>query len=195
MRQGNVRRKTAETDITLQLNLDGTGTGEIHTGIGFFDHMLLAFAKHSGFDLVVHCDGDLDVDGHHTVEDIGICLGQALRQAVGDGRGICRFGEAVVPMDEALVQAVLDISGRPYLACDLRMTAPMIGSYDTQLTKEFFRALTSQALVTLHIRQLAGENDHHIVEAAFKAVARAFRSACQRSSDGTLLSTKGSLFG
>lgn len=195
MRQGSVTRKTAETDITVHLNLDGTGQGEIHTGIGFFDHMLAALARHSGFDLVVRCHGDLEVDGHHTVEDVGIALGKAFRQAVGDGSGISRFGEATVPMDEALVQAVLDISGRPYLAFTIRPIAPMIGDYDTQLTLEFFRAFTSHALVTLHLRQLAGENDHHIVEAAFKAAARALKCACQAQGDGAVLSTKGSLLG
>lgn len=195
MRGGKVKRSTKETQIVVHVELDGQGQAEVDTGIGFFDHMLTAFAKHSGFDVVVQAKGDLDVDGHHTVEDVGICLGKALRQAVGDGRGIARFGEAAVPMDEALVQAVIDVSGRPFLACDLNMSSPMIGAYDTQLTVEFFRALANNAAVTLHIRQLAGSNDHHIVEAAYKAVGRAFGAACRSIGQDRVLSTKGTLEG
>ncbi len=195
MRTGEVARRTTETDITVQLTLDGQGQGEIATGIGFFDHMLTAFAKHSGFDVAIKAEGDLEVDGHHTVEDVGICLGKALRQAVGDGSGIARFGEATVPMDEALVQAVVDVGGRSFLACQLTMTSPLIGAYDTQLTIEFLRALAANAGLTLHVRQLAGSNDHHIVEAAYKAVGRALGAACQPNSQGLVLSTKGTLEG
>ncbi|NLV91529.1 MAG: imidazoleglycerol-phosphate dehydratase HisB [Firmicutes bacterium] len=195
VRRGSVDRKTLETDISVTLDLDGRGQAQVCTGIGFFDHMLTAFAKHSGFDLTVTAAGDLEVDGHHTVEDVGISLGQALRQAVHAGKGIARFGEATVPMDEALVQAVLDISGRAYLAWDVPYRAPMIGDFDTQLTVEFFRAFVHNAAITLHVRKLAGENDHHIVEAAFKAVARALGAACRRTGSDEVLSTKGSLQG
>lgn len=176
LRRGDVDRRTGETDIRLRLNLDGEGRAQVETGIGFFDHMLTAFARHGLFDLEVRCTGDLHVDGHHTVEDTGLCLGQALRRALGDKAGIRRFGHAYVPMDEALVLAAIDISGRPYLACDLPVHG-RIGSFDAELVEEFFRALVSTAGITLHIRQLAGRNGHHIVEAAFKAVARALKDA------------------
>lgn len=175
-RTGIVTRKTAETDIELQLVLDGEGHADVETGIGFFDHMLTAFARHGLFDLTVRVDGDLHVDGHHTVEDTGLCLGRALYEALGDKAGIQRFGSAYVPMDDALVLAALDLSGRPYLAYDLT-PAGRIGQFDAVLTEEFFRAFSTTGGVTLHMRELAGKNEHHIVEAAFKAVARALRDA------------------
>lgn len=175
-RVGFVTRRTAETDIELQLVLDGEGHADVQTGIGFFDHMLTAFARHGSFDLTVRVDGDLHVDGHHTVEDTGLCLGQALHAALGDKAGIQRFGSAYVPMDEALVLAALDLSGRPYLAYDLTPSG-RIGEFDAVLTEEFFRAFATTGGVTLHLRQLAGKNEHHIVEAAFKAAARALRTA------------------
>ncbi|HEY8418404.1 MAG TPA: imidazoleglycerol-phosphate dehydratase HisB [Limnochordales bacterium] len=175
-RRGEVTRRTAETDIRLVLELDGRGRAAVETGIGFFDHVLTAWARHGLFDLEVHAQGDLHVDGHHTVEDTGLCLGQALRQALGDKAGIRRFGHAYVPMDEALVLAAVDISGRPYLAYDLAVHG-RVGGFDAQLGEEFFRALVNTAGITLHLRQLAGRNTHHVLEAAFKAAARALRDA------------------
>lgn len=175
-RIGRVTRRTAETDIDLQIVLDGEGNADVETGIGFFDHMLTAFARHGLFDLTVRVDGDLHVDGHHTVEDTGICLGQALHSALGDKAGIRRFGSAYVPMDDALVLAALDLSGRPYIAYDLTPQG-RVGQFDAVLGEEFFRALATAGGVTLHMRQLAGRNEHHILEAAFKAVARALRDA------------------
>lgn len=175
-RTAHVTRKTAETDIELQLVLDGEGHADVETGIGFFDHMLTAFARHGLFDLTVRVEGDLHVDGHHTVEDTGLCLGAALYQALGDKAGIQRFGSAYVPMDDALVLAALDLSGRPYLAYDLTPNG-RIGQFDAVLAEEFFRAFAMTGGVTLHMRELAGKNEHHIVEAAFKAVARALRDA------------------
>ncbi|HLT59059.1 MAG: imidazoleglycerol-phosphate dehydratase HisB [Limnochordales bacterium] len=190
-RRGEVSRRTAETDIRLRLDLDGQGRAQAATGIGFFDHMLTAFARHGLFDLEVQCTGDLHVDGHHTVEDTGLCLGQALRQALGDKAGIRRFGHACVPMDEALVLAAVDISGRPYLAYDLEPQG-RIGEFDAELGEEFFRALVSTAGITLHLRQLAGRNSHHILEAAFKAAARALRDAVERDARvAGIPSTKG----
>ena len=175
-RRGEVQRRTAETDIKLVLGLDGQGRAQVETGIGFFDHLLTALARHGTFDLEVHCRGDLHVDGHHTVEDTGLCLGQALRQALGDKAGIRRFGHAYVPMDEALVLAAIDISGRPYLAYDLAPSG-RVGEFDAELGEEFFRAVVNTAGITLHLRQLAGRNSHHILEAGFKAFARALRDA------------------
>lgn len=175
-RTGFVTRRTAETDIELRLVLDGAGEADVQTGIGFFDHMLTAFARHGLFDLTVRVDGDLHVDGHHTVEDTGLCLGQALHAALGDKAGIQRFGSVHVPMDDALVLAALDLSGRPYLAYDLT-PAGRIGQFDAVLAEEFFRAFATTGGVTLHVRQLAGKNEHHIIEAAFKAVARALKDA------------------
>lgn len=177
-RMAEVHRKTGETDIHLRLNLDGSGEAQVETGIGFFDHMLTAFARHGLFDLEVHVEGDLHVDGHHTVEDTGICLGRAIAQAVGDKAGIRRYGSAYVPMDEALVLSVIDLSGRPFLAFDgFDFRTPMIGAYDTELTLEFFRAVAMNAQMTLHMRCEAGGNAHHVVEAAFKAFARALDEA------------------
>lgn len=177
-RNGRVARKTTETDIELTLTIDGEGRADVSTGIGFFDHMLTSFAKHGAFDLTVRVRGDLHVDGHHTVEDTGLCLGQALRDALGDKAGIRRFGHAHVPMDEALVLAVVDLSGRPYLAYNVSVSG-RIGQFDAVLTEEFFRAFASTGGVSLHLRQLAGKNEHHIVEAAFKAAARALREAVE----------------
>ena len=170
-------RKTAETDITLTLDLDGTGRSDIATGIGFLDHMLTALSRHALFDLTVRAAGDLHIDFHHTTEDIGIVLGQAIAKALGDKRGITRFGHAVVPMDEALVQAAIDISGRAHTAWSVTFTRPKVGEMDTELFEEFFRALAGNALITLHVRQLAGTNAHHVAEACFKSVARALRQA------------------
>ena len=177
MRTAQIQRKTAETDIDLSLNLDGTGLSDIQTGCGFLNHMLTLFAKHGRFDLKVTCNGDTDVDDHHTVEDIGIALGDALAQALGEKRGIIRYGNIVLPMDEALVLAAVDISGRACLCYDLQIPTQKVGTFDTELTEEFFQGLTRRAGLTLHIRQLAGSNSHHIIEGTFKAVARVLRAA------------------
>jgi imidazoleglycerol-phosphate dehydratase len=172
-------RTTAETDITLTLDLDGSGAAEIDTGIGFLDHMLTALARHALFDLKLRAEGDLHIDLHHTTEDVGIVLGRAVAQALGEKRGIRRFGQALLPMDEALVEAAIDISGRPFLAWSVRFAAPKIGEMDTELFEEFFRAFAINALITLHITQKAGSNAHHIAEACFKALARALRVAVE----------------
>jgi len=177
MRKSEIARTTAETDIFLSLDLDGTGNGTIETGCGFLDHMLTLFARHGRFDLTVKCKGDTDVDDHHTVEDIGICLGQALKQALGDKRGICRYGSMLLPMDESLVLAALDLSGRAHLEYALEIPTEKVGTFDTELVEEFLLALTRAAEMTLHVRQLAGTNSHHIIEAAFKALGRALSSA------------------
>jgi imidazoleglycerol-phosphate dehydratase len=194
-RRSELSRKTSETDILIRLNLDGTGMTKIATGIGFFDHMLTAFGRHGLFDLEVEAHGDLHIDAHHTVEDVGIVLGQVLAQAVGDKRGINRFGQASIPMDEALVDAAIDLSGRAYLGWQVNFERPMLGTMDTQLVEEFFRAVTSNGLFTLHLRQLAGSNAHHVAEASFKAAARALRVAVATDarSAGQIPSTKGSL--
>lgn len=194
-RAAEITRKTTETDITLRLDLDGAGAASIATGIGFFDHMLTAFARHGLFDLTVAAQGDLHIDAHHTVEDTGIVLGQALREALGDKRGITRFGQSSLPMDEALVDAAIDLSGRPYLAWDVAFARPQLGTVDTQLFEEFFRAFTGNGLFTLHVRRVAGENAHHVAEAAFKAVARALRMAVTPDprAANAIPSTKGSL--
>lgn len=176
-RQARLHRTTSETDITLSLSLDGYGTAQLTSGIGFFDHMLTALAKHGGLDLELDVKGDLHIDGHHTVEDVGIVLGQAFRQAVGDKRGIERFGHALVPLDEALCEAVIDISGRPYLAWNVTFPREKIGEMDTELFEEFFRAFAMSAHVALHLTCKAGTNAHHIAESAFKAFARAVRMA------------------
>jgi len=189
-----VKRKTSETDITLSLNLDGTGIISIETGSGFFDHMLTAFARHAGFDLDVVCEGDLQVDDHHTVEDVGLVLGQAFAEALGDKAGITRFGDVLIPMDEALVFAAVDISGRGQLHYRVDVPIEMIGNFDTTLCEEFFIAFCSKAGVTMHLESLAGKNTHHILEATFKAAARALRLAV--SIDPKVIgipSTKGSL--
>ncbi len=177
MREAAVERTTKETSVSVRMGIDGTGRSQVRTGIGFFDHMLEAFARHGSFNLDAVCEGDLEVDGHHSVEDTGIVLGQAFARALGDKRGIVRFGSVVLPMDEALVLAACDISGRGQLHWAVDVPWGMIGDFDSSLAKEFFIAFASNAGVTLHVRQLAGENAHHIVEAAFKAVARALRQA------------------
>ena len=180
MRKAKIERKTAETNVRLELGLDGTGERDIATGIGFFDHMLNLFAKHGLFDLTVRCDGDLAVDGHHSVEDIGISLGQAFREALGDKAGITRYGSFYVPMDEALAFVAVDISGRPYLAYDGGEMSLMVGDYDTELTEEFLRAFAVNAGITLHARVLYGKNSHHKIEAIFKALGQALRTAVAR---------------
>lgn len=177
MRGAALSRKTAETDITLSLNLDGTGRSEIDTGCGFLDHMLTLFARHGRFDLEVVCRGDTWVDDHHTVEDIGICLGDAFSQALGDKRGIFRYGSCTLPMDEALILTAVDISGRGMLCCGLDIPARKVGTFDTELTKEFLIAFARRADMTIHVRQLAGENSHHIIEGAFKSLARSLGTA------------------
>lgn len=177
MRTAEIIRKTAETDIKLSLNIDGSGSSTIDTGCGFLDHMLTLFARHGRFDLAVSCIGDTNVDDHHTVEDIGICLGMALREALGDKKGINRYGSQILPMDEALILAAADISGRSYLGYDLQIPTEKVGSFDTELVKEFWLGFVRKAECTLHIKQLAGENSHHIIEGAFKAAARSLREA------------------
>lgn len=193
MRTGSCQRKTKETDVALTLGLDGEGRYQIDTGIGFFDHMLTAFAVHGSFDLSLKAKGDLQVDGHHTVEDCGICLGLALKEALGDKSGIARYGSMLLPMDEALAQVAIDISGRPYFKYDAVFTSPRIGQYDTSLTREFYQALASSSGMTLHIRLLEGENDHHATEAIYKAFAHALRQAVAPSASGAALSSKGVL--
>ena len=195
MRSYELTRKTAETSIALSLALDGAGRGDIDTGVGFLDHMLTLFAKHGRFDLSVRCTGDTNVDDHHSVEDIGICLGTAFAGALGDKAGICRFGSAIIPMDEALVLCAVDISGRATLALETDIPAERVGTFDTELVREFFEAFARTAGVTLHIRQLAGRNTHHIIEACFKAFARAMRAAAavDDTLGGEIPSTKGVL--
>lgn len=195
MRQTTVTRKTVETDISLTLNLDGNGIASINSGCGFLDHMLTLFAKHSGFDLSLTCKGDTNVDDHHTVEDIGICLGNALADTLGDKRGINRYGFFILPMDEALILTSLDLSGRSTLCCELDLPAQKVGTFDTELVEEFFAALCRSAEMTLHIRQLAGKNTHHIIEGTFKSFARSLKVAVaidEKNAD-QIPSTKGSL--
>jgi imidazoleglycerol-phosphate dehydratase len=194
-RIAEVSRNTAETKIRVKVNLDGTGKANLHTGIGFFDHMLDQIARHGMIDLDIHADGDLHIDGHHTVEDVGITLGQAFHQAVGDKKGIRRYGHAYVPLDEALSRVVIDFSGRPGLVMDVPFKSGMIGAFDTQLTHEFFQGFANHAFVTLHIDNLKGENAHHQAETVFKAFARALRSAVEFDprAVGMIPSTKGSL--
>ena len=177
MRTSNVARKTAETDITLTLSLDGNGVSNINTGCGFLDHMLTLFSKHAHFDLDICCKGDINVDCHHTVEDVGICLGKAFSEALVDKKGIVRYGERILPMDEALILSAVDISGRGYLAYGLDIPSHRVGDFDTELCEEFWQAFVREAKITLHIRQLAGKNSHHIIEGAFKSVARALSMA------------------
>ncbi len=194
MRTADIARKTGETDIRLSLALDGQGRCDAQCGIGFFEHMLSALCRFGLLDLTLRCEGDLHVDAHHTVEDVGICLGQAIAQALGDKRGIARLGHACAPMDEALALAALDVSGRPYLVLDAQFDAPMVGAMDTQLVREFFRAVATHAGLTLHLRVPYGQNDHHKIEALFKAFGRALRDAVAPDPriDG-VLSTKGVL--
>ena len=195
MRTAEIARKTAETDITLSLNLDGTGRGEIATACGFLDHMLTLFARHGRFDLTVHCQGDTWVDDHHTVEDVGICLGDAFARALGDLGGVNRYGSTILPMDEALLLTAVDLSGRGMLCCELDLPTEKVGTFDTQLAEEFFLAFTRRCQCTLHIRQLAGKNSHHIIEGAFKSFGRALRQAAaiDPALNGEIPSTKGVL--
>ena len=194
-RTAEITRHTAETRIAVRLNLDGSGRAELSTGIGFFDHRLDQIARHGLIDLAVHCEGDLHIDGHHTVEDVGIAIGQALKSAVGDKRGIARYGHAYVPLDEALSRAVIDLSGRPGLHLHAQFTSGMVGAFDTQLVAEFFQGLANHAALTLHIDNLRGINAHHQIETIFKAFGRALRMACTADprSAGQIPSTKGSL--
>lgn len=195
MRKATITRKTAETDISVEINLDGTGVYDNQTGVGFFDHMLDQLSRHSLIDMNVRATGDLHIDDHHTVEDVGIALGQALVAALGDKRGIRRYGECHLAMDDAQVRCALDLSARPYLICNLDLPTPKIGSFDTELVREFFQALATHGGITLHIDRLHGFNSHHIAEAAFKAVARALRVAVEtdpRKADA-IPSTKGAL--
>ena len=194
-RTATVERATSESRITVTLDLDGTGRSSIATGVGFYDHMLTALSKHSLIDLDVKADGDLHIDGHHTIEDVAICIGQALKQALGDKSGIRRYGQSLLPMDEALAEAAIDISGRPFLAWSVPFTRPKVGEMDTELFEEFFRAFTFNAGITMHVTLKAGTNAHHVAEACFKALARALRMAVEtdpRSPDA-VPSTKGVL--
>ena len=177
MRQSKITRTTKETDITLALNLDGTGKNDINTGCGFLDHMLVLFASHGRFDLEVKCKGDYHVDFHHTAEDVGICLGLAFREALGEKKGITRYGNMLLPMDEALILSAVDFSGRAYLVWDVEITAQKVGDFDTELCEEFWLAFAGNSLCTLHFRQLSGKNAHHIIECAFKSAARAISQA------------------
>lgn len=195
MRTSEIKRKTAETDVYVKLNLDGTGECEIDTGVGFFDHMLILFSKHSRFDLTVKCVGDINVDGHHTVEDIGIALGQAFKEALGEKRGIHRYGSTILPMDEALIMTAVDISGRPYLKYRVKIPSGMVGDFDTELLREFLIAFAFNAGITLHIRRLDGVNSHHIIEGSFKSVARTLKKAVaiDETLKGEIPSSKGVL--
>jgi imidazoleglycerol-phosphate dehydratase len=193
-RAAEVRRTTGETDVRVRVDLDGSGAAEVSTGVGFFDHMLTLLARHGLMDLAVEARGDLETGSHHTVEDTGITLGQALDRALGERAGIRRYGEALVPMDECLAQAAVDISGRPFLACEVPLPATSIGGFETDLLAEFLRGLANHARLTLHVRLLAGENPHHVIEACFKATARALRAATSPDSRAHgVPSTKGTL--
>ena len=195
MRRATLTRTTAETDISVKLNLDGTGVYDNRTGVGFFDHMLDQLARHALIDMTVRCAGDLHIDDHHTVEDVGIAIGQALARAVGEKKGIQRYGSCLLPMDDALVRAALDLSGRPFLVWNVNLPTPKIGTFDTELVREFFQALSTHGGITLHVDMLHGLNSHHVAEAAFKAVARSLRVALEvdaRVADA-IPSTKGAL--
>jgi len=195
MRKAEINRKTAETDINLVLNIDGTGASSINTGCGFLDHMLTLFAKHGRFDLKVKCDGDVDVDYHHTTEDIGIALGQAFKIAMGDKKGITRYGNCILPMDEALILSAIDISGRSFLVFNLYMKAKKVGDFDTELCEEFWVAFVRESGITLHVRQLDGKNCHHIIEGTYKSVAHSLKDALKidPSYANEIPSTKGVL--
>ena len=192
MREASLIRKTNETAVELCLSLDGEGKSEIETGIGFFDHMLTLFSRHGGFDLEIHCDGDLFVDAHHSIEDIGIVLGDAIKEALGGKNGIRRYGSALIPMDETLAEAVLDLSGRSYLVFNAEFTAERIGEFPTEMTEEFFRAVADRAGMTLHINLRYGKNNHHMAEGIFKAFGHALKDAVAIDGGG-ILSTKGVL--
>ncbi len=195
MRSATIQRKTAETDINLTLTLDGTGKSEINTGCGFLDHMLTLFARHSRMDMTLTCKGDTYVDDHHTVEDIGICLGMAISQALGEKRGINRYGSTILPMDESLILSAVDLSGRAMLVYDMNIPTAKVGTFDTELCEEFFWAFVRNAACTLHIKQMAGSSSHHIIEGAFKSVARPLRAAVAIDADfaDEVPSTKGVL--
>ena len=195
MRIAEIKRKTAETDITLTLNLDGTGKSEISSGNGFMDHMLTLFAKHGRFNLNVNCNGDINVDFHHSAEDIGICLGKAFKEAIGDMRGITRYADIILPMDEALILCATDISGRSYLGLDLPLPSNRVGDFDTELVEEFLIAFVNNANITLHIKELAGKNTHHIIEGTFKALGRTLAKAVKINEEykNEIPSTKGVL--
>ena len=193
MRSASITRKTGETDISLTLNLDGKGESSLSTGCGFLDHMLTLFAKHGRFDLTVTCKGDTWVDDHHTVEDVGICLGQAFAQALGEMRGVERFGQSLLPMDETLILGAVDLSGRGMLCWDVPLPTEKVGTFDTQLAKEFWLAFARKAGCTLHLRKVAGENSHHILEGVFKAAGRSLKQAVALTGDDDIPSTKGSL--
>ena len=195
MRTAQIDRKTAETDISLMLDLDGKGISDIETGCGFLDHMLTLFAKHGRFDLRIYCTGDTYVDDHHTVEDVGIALGQAFAKALGDKRGVCRYGNMILPMDEALILSAVDLSGRSFLSYQLNIPTEKVGTFDTQLAEEFWLGFVRNCNCTLHINQLAGSNSHHIIEGTFKSVARSMRAAVSidEAFADEILSTKGVL--
>ena len=195
MRSSEIKRETAETKIILTLDIDGSGRSDVDTGVGFLDHMLTLFARHSRMDLAVSANGDTYVDDHHTVEDVGIALGQALAEALGDKRGIVRYGSCILPMDEALIMSAVDISGRSYLGYEMDIPSQKVGSFDTELAEEFWLGLVRNAGITLHIRQMAGSNSHHIIEGAFKSVARSLRQALaiDREYSSEIPSTKGLL--
>ncbi len=195
MRTATINRKTGETDISLTLNIDGSGKSSIDSGCGFLDHMLTLFAKHGRFDLTVKCVGDTYVDDHHTVEDIGISLGMAFKEALGDKKGIVRYGSMILPMDEALILSAVDFSGRGYLGYSMNIPTEKVGTFDTELVEEFWLGFIRNAECTLHIRQLAGTNSHHIIEGAFKSIGHSFRKACKIDSEFSqdVLSTKGVL--
>ena len=193
MRCAEIKRKTNETNINLTLNLDGKGSHEINTGCGFLNHMLELFANHGRFDLKITCEGDYDIDFHHTAEDVGICLGQAFKNSLGDKRGITRYGSFILPMDETLILSAIDFSGRNYLAWDVEIFTPKVGDFDTELAKEFWLAFARESLSTLHIKKISGENSHHIIEAIFKSTARAIKQAVKIDDDfkNEIPSTKG----
>ncbi|ODN70254.1 imidazoleglycerol-phosphate dehydratase HisB [Methylobrevis pamukkalensis] len=195
MRQASLTRTTSETDITLSLDLDGTGKAEISTGVGFFDHMLTQVARHGLFDLRISAKGDLHIDDHHTVEDVGIALGKAFAEALGDKKGITRYADCHLAMDEALTRCAIDVSGRPFLVAKFGFSTPKIGTFDTQLVEEWFRAFAMNAGITLHVETLSGANDHHVAESAFKALARCLRTAVEIDprQAGRIPSTKGTL--
>lgn len=194
MRTSTINRKTAETDIRLKLNLDGTGVSNVQTGVGFLDHMLTLFARHGSFDLDVRCKGDTQVDFHHSAEDVGICLGLAFAEALGEMRGVTRYGSILLPMDEALILSAVDLSGRGLLVYDLSIPTEKVGDFDTELTEEFFLAFARKANLTLHLRQLSGKNSHHIIEGAFKSVARSLKAAVALEPGSSAIpSTKGVL--
>lgn len=195
MRTASIKRDTRETQISLSLDLDGTGRSQIATGVGFLDHMLELFARHGDFDLTISCRGDTQVDGHHSVEDVGICLGQAFAQTLGDKRGICRYGQCLLPMDETLVLIAVDLSGRDYLGWSVALPSPRVGDFNTELAQEFWLAFVRNCPGSLHIRQMAGENTHHILEAVFKGTGRALRmaAAIDENHRDEIPSTKGVL--